>query len=513
MQFSDWAAPIVPVLKQDGSVRICGDYKVTVNQAAKTDSFPLPRIDDLFASLAGGQAFSKLDLAHAYQQLELDEESKRLVVINTQKGLFRYNRLPFGVSAAPAIFQRTIEGVLRGIPHVCVYLDDILITGDTEAEHLENLNAVLTRLEEAGMRLKPRKCSFMLPAVEYLGHNISAEGLRPTNEKIRAIVEAPVPQDVTQLRAFLGLLNYYGKFLKNLSSLLAPLHKLLEKKSCWTWRKEQQDAFEEAKTQLTSSCLLVHFDPHKEVILSCDASPYGVGAVLSHRTEEGERPVAFASRSLSAAEKKYAHLDKEGLAIIFGVKKFHGYLFGRKFEIRSDHKPLQHLFDSTRAVPQLASARLQRWALILGAYNYTISYKPGDQHSNADLLSRLPLPDSPTKTPPPADIILLMETLQASPVTAQHIRQWTDKDPLLSRVRTLVLHGWKNGEEEEMKPFNKRCRELSVQDGCLLWGNRVVVPERGRNRILEQLHEGHPGVSRMKGIARSITWWPGIDKD
>ena len=204
-----------------------------------------------------------------------------------------------------------------------MYLDDILITGRTEADHLRNLDAVLTRLEEAGMRLKRKKCSFMLPAVEYLGHNISAEGLRPTNEKIRAITEAPVPEDTTQLRAFLGLLNYYGKFLKNLSNLLAPLYKLLEKKTCWVWGKEQQLAFVKAKTQLTSSCLLVHFDPQKEVILSCDASPYGVGAVLSHRMDEGERPVAFASRSLSVAEKKYAHLDKEGLAIIFGVKKFH----------------------------------------------------------------------------------------------------------------------------------------------------------------------------------------------
>ena len=199
VQFSPWAAPIVPVLKQDGSLRICGDYKVTVNRAAKTDCYPLPRIDDLFASLAGGKTFSKLDLAHAYQQLELDEESKKLVVINTHKGLFRYNRLPFGVSAAPAIFQRTIEGVLQGIPNVCVYLDDILVTGRTEQDHLRNLDTVLSRLKEAGMRLKRQKCRFMLPAVEYLGHHISAAGLQPTTEKVRAIVEAPVPQDVSQL--------------------------------------------------------------------------------------------------------------------------------------------------------------------------------------------------------------------------------------------------------------------------------------------------------------------------
>ena len=244
VQFSDWAAPIVPVLKHDNTVRICGDYKITMNKAAQTDSYPLPRIDDLFVSLAGGQTFSKRDLAHAYQQLELDDESKKLVVINTQKGLFQYNRLPFGVSAAPAIFQRTIEGVLQGIPSVCVYLDDILITGKTEDEHLGNLDQVLTKVEEAGMRLKQKKCSFMLKSVEYLGHSISAEGLQPTKEKGRAITEAPVPQDITELRAFLGLLNYYGKFLGNLSSLLAPLYKLLERKPHWIWGKEQQIAFD-----------------------------------------------------------------------------------------------------------------------------------------------------------------------------------------------------------------------------------------------------------------------------
>ena len=513
VQFSTWAAPIGPVLKQDGSLRICGDYKVTVNRAAKTDCFPLPRIDDLFASLSGGKAFSKLDLAHAYQQLQLDEDSKKLVVINTHKGLFRYNRLPFGVSAAPAIFQRTIEGVLQGIPNVCVYLDDILITGQNAKEQLENLRKVLSHLEEAGMRLKRSKCAFLLPAVEYLGHHISADGLRPTEEKIRAIVDAPAPQDVTQLRAFLGLINYYGKFVGQLSSILAPLYRLLEKNTKWVWGQSQQTAFQTAKNKLTSAGVLTHFNPEQKIILSCDASPYGVGAVISHQTSEGEKPIAFASRSLSPAEKKYAHLDKEGLAIIFRVKKFHDYLFGRQFQIRSDHKPLQHIFDSQRPIPALASARLQRWALTLSAYDYTITYKPGKEHANADSLSRLPLPQAPLHTPPPGDIILLMETLQASPITATQVRLWTSRDPCLSRIRTLVREGWVDGEEEYMAPFNRRRDELSVQDGCVLWGNRVVIPEQGKSRVLQQLHDGHPGVTWMKSIARSLTWWPGIDKD
>ena len=324
VEFSEWAAPIVPVIKKDGSIRLCGDYKTTVNQAARVDSYPIPRIEDLFASLAGGKAFSKLDLAHAYQQVVLDETSKMYVTINTHKGLYRYNRLPFGVSSAPAIFQRTMESILGGLPQVCVYLDDILITGDSEAAHLRNLEAVLSRLETAGIRLKREKCEFMLPQVEYLGHRISASGLQPTLEKVRAITAAPTPADVSQLKSYLGLLNYYSKFLPNLATELAPLYELLQKHKRWNWGKEQQEAFQSSKSRLTVSLLLVHYDPHRELLLSCDASPYGVGAVLSHKMEDGtEQPIAFASRSLSQAERKYSQLDKEALAIVFGVKRFH----------------------------------------------------------------------------------------------------------------------------------------------------------------------------------------------
>ena len=228
VEFAQWAAPMVPIVKVDGSIMICGDYKLTVNRAAKTDSYPLPRIEDLFASLSGGQLFSKLDLAHAYQQIPLDEKSQLFTTINTHKGLYCYNRLPFGVASAPAIFQRAIETILQGIPHVCVYLDDILITGENDDEHLQTLETVLSLLEKAGIRLKHKKCSFMLTAIEYLGHKISAQGLQPTSEKVQAIHEAPAPKDVTQLKSFLGLLNYYCKFLPTLSTTLAPLYGLLQ---------------------------------------------------------------------------------------------------------------------------------------------------------------------------------------------------------------------------------------------------------------------------------------------
>lgn len=222
VKFSEWAAPVVPVVKSDGGIRLCGDYKLTVNRVAHVESYPLPRVDDLLASVAGAKVFSKLDLSHAYLQLQLEEASKKFVTISTHKGLFRYNRLPFGVASAPAIFQRAMEGILQGIPHVCVYLDDILVADPSEAEHLETLGKVMAQLQEYGVRLKRAKCRFQMDAVEYLGFHISGEGIRPTAEKRLAIVNAPAPRDVTQLKSFIGLVNYYAKFLPCVAHILAP---------------------------------------------------------------------------------------------------------------------------------------------------------------------------------------------------------------------------------------------------------------------------------------------------
>ena len=343
VQFSDWAVPIVPVVKSNGEIRVCGDYKLSVNRVAKLETYPLPRIEDLFTSLAGGKTFSKLDLAHAYLQVELDPSTRKYVTINTHKGLYTYNRLPFGVASAPAIFQRMMESILQGLRYVCVYIDDILITGTSEEEHLKNLSEVLLRLENAGIHLKKDKCSFMLPEVQYLGHKISAKGLEPSEGKVKAIRKAPTPKNVTQLKSFLGAVNYYCKFLPNLANSLSPLYKLLQHRTKWTWGPEQIKAFELAKRQLASPPLLVHYDPEKPLVLSCDASPYGLGAVLSHHVERVEQPIAFVSRTLAPAGHNYSQLDKEALAIIFGVKRFHDHMVGRKFTIVSDHKPLQYL--------------------------------------------------------------------------------------------------------------------------------------------------------------------------
>ena len=346
VKFADWASPIVSVLKADGCpVRICGDFKL-LNQACKLDKYPLPKIDDLFVRVAGGTVFSKLDLSQAYQQVLLAEESLKYVVVSTHRGLFHYNRLPFGVSSASGIFQRIMENLLKDIPGVVVYLDDILISGKSETDHMATLEEVLQRLAAVGLHLKREKCTFLVPSVTYLGYRIDSQGLHPVSDKVCAIQNAPKPHNQSSLKSYLGLLSYYSRFLLNLPNTLAPLYRLLHNSVQWIWGKQESDAFKASKNLLLSLQILVHFDPAPPIVLACDASAHGVGAVLSHKFADGsEKPIGFVSRTLTDTEKKYSQVEKEGLACIFGLSRFHTYLFGHKFTLVTDNKALVSLFD------------------------------------------------------------------------------------------------------------------------------------------------------------------------
>ncbi|XP_024064460.2 LOW QUALITY PROTEIN: uncharacterized protein K02A2.6-like, partial [Terrapene carolina triunguis] len=510
---SPWATPIVPIVKKDGSLQICGDFKVTVNPVLCAEQYPLPRIDDLFAGLAGGQKFSKIDLSQAYLQMHVDEKSQELLTIVTHKGLYRYCRLPFRITSAPALFQRAMDQILCGLSGVQCYLDNILVTGRNEEDHLKNLEATLRRLEEYGLRVCKDQYEFFQPSVEYLGHIIDAAGLHKAPAKVKAIVEAPPPRNVSQLRSFLGLLNYYGKFISQLATLLKPLHELLGQNKAWKWTEACNVAFNKAKDALLNSEVLMHFDPSLPLQLACDASPYGVGAVVSHIMPSGEeRPIVFASRTLSKAETNYTQIEREALGIIFGIRKFHQYLFGRKFTLLTDQRPLTSIFGPYTGIPPLAASRMQRWALLLSAHTYEIKYRKSTLHGNADGLSRLPLPvkhqDSAQKE------IFYFEQVENTPITATQIKKATRVDPLLSQVMDLVMHG-KSRHTSPVSPnlvtYMSRRTELLIQSGCLLWGRRVIIPPPLRSQMLEQLHSGHCGIVRMKEIARSYFWWPGLD--
>uniref|UniRef100_A0A673ZPX2 ribonuclease H n=1 Tax=Salmo trutta TaxID=8032 RepID=A0A673ZPX2_SALTR len=416
--------------------------------------------------------------------MHVDQESQELLTIVTHKGLYRYRRLPFGITSAPALFQRAMDQILSGLTGVQCYLDDLLITGKDEQEHLRNLNATLQRLKEYGLRVRKDKCEFFRPSVEYLGYVIDSSGLHKAPSKVKAVVEAPSPQNVSQLRSFLGLLTYYAKFVPNLANMLKPLHELLNKTKQWKWTDRCEEAFKKAKTALAQSEALTHFNPNLPIQLACDASPYGVGTVVSHIMPSGEeRPIAFASRTLSKAESNYAQLEREALAIVFGVKKFNQFLFGRRFTLLTDHRPLTSIFGPHTSIPSLAASRMQRWALLLSAHQYDIKYRRSEQHCNADGLSRLPLPVAHTEHSQ-AEIFYFKEVTNA-PVTSVQVKKFTHTDPVMSEVVDIVTRGKEGEMSDSLQPYLVRRNELTVQFGCLLWGFRVIIPPPLRRQVLE----------------------------
>lgn len=386
---SDWASCIVVVIKSNGSLRICGDYKSTINPVLEMDRYPLPRAEYLFDRLSGGKKYSKIDLSEAYAQISLDD-SKKYTVVNTHRGLYVYNRLVYGLSSAPAIFQRIIEQLINGIPGVTNFLDDILVTGKTEEQHITNLNLVFERLDKEGLTVRKEKCTFFAPEVSYLGFIVSEQGIRTDPKKVEAVSRAPPPTNVSELKSFLGMVNFCSKFIKDYSRILLPLFDLLKKNAPWVWGKSQQQSFEQIKSALISSPVLTHYSDKQQLILTCDASARGVAAVLTHRTEEGERPVSFASRTLTIAETNYSQIQREALAIVFGVKKFHTYVYGRSFILRTDHQPLVTIFGSKKDLPHTAAGRLIRWAILLSGYRYEIE-SVRSAANVADALSRLPI--------------------------------------------------------------------------------------------------------------------------
>ena len=342
------------------------------------------------------------------------------------------------------------------------------------------------RLHKYNLHLKLPKCEFLKPEVVYLGLRISAEGVQPVEEKINAVKQAPAPQNVSELRSFLGMVQYYHSFLPGLATILAPLHWLLQENVRWEWTDNYQKAFKACKEGLFSDSLLVHYDLNRNLRLACDASSYGVGAVLSHVMEDGqERPIAYAPRTLSSSEKNYAQIEQEALSIIFGVKKFHQFLYGRKFTLVTEHQPLLTILGPKTAIPQLAAARMQCWAIVLSAYDYQIEYRSSAKHSNCDALSRLPHEDS--KIGSESEIYSLSAIDRDFPITTMDIGKATLQDPVLRKVLDWVMMGWPEASSEDLKPHHTRRNELSFEQNCILWGS--------------------------KAIARTCIWWPKMDEE
>lgn len=507
VRHSVWASPVVIVNKADGSIRMCVDCKVTINKYLQADHYPLPRIDDILASLANAKYFCVLDLREAYAQMEVAEECQQFLTINTHMGLYRYKRLIFGVSSAPTIFQSMMDQIIQGLLWVICFIDDLLIGGNTSDDCIQNVRKCLTRLNEYNVKVKWEKCKFFEKSVTYLGHEISEDGIRPNPEKIREIVDAPQPENLTQVKSYLGLLNYYGRFIPNLSQESMESYKLTQMDMPFVWSPECQNAFDRSKQLLLSNKLLVHYDPSKPIVIHCDASPYGLGAILSHVIDGKDKPVLFTSCTLTKTQQNYAQLHREALAIVFAVKKFHKYIFGKPFVIYSDHQPLQEIFNEKKSMP-IATGRLQRWAIFLAMYNYHIEYKKGSKLGNADALSRLPLSienDIETQN--------VHAFAENKPISTKEVAAQTRSDKCLWVVYEQLFSGWKYPINKSVRPFYNKRTMLSIENECIFYGNRIVIPERLTNKILSALHETHIGVCRMKASARHYVWWPNIDRD
>ncbi|XP_055632607.1 uncharacterized protein K02A2.6-like [Toxorhynchites rutilus septentrionalis] len=386
IDFSEWAAPIVAVRKPNGKVRICADYSTGLNEVLEANHYPLPTPEEIFAQLNGSAVFSIIDLSDAYLQVEVDEESKKLLTITTHRGLFQFNRLAPGVKSAPGAFQRLVDTMIADIPGVRSFLDDVIIFGPTWEAHKASLNKLLQRLEEYGLHVKLEKCRFFQTEIGYLGHIVDRNGIRPDPEKLQAIASIPAPTNVSELRSYLGAINFYGRFVRNMHELRHPLDKLLKKDTKWKWDSDCQKSFLRFKQVLQSDMLLTHYDPKLPIIVAADASSTGIGAVIFHEFPNGYlKAIQHASKSLTPVEQGYGQPEKEALALIYGVTKFHKYLLGRRFTLLTDHKPLVSIFGSKKGIPLHTANRLQRWALILLNYDFDIRYVSTNEFGCADI--------------------------------------------------------------------------------------------------------------------------------
>ena len=505
---SSWVSPIVVTPKPSGDIRLCVDMR-HANEAIIRERHPIPTIDEILHELNGSCIFSKLDLKWGFHQLELAEESRDITTFVTHAGLFRYKRLSFGVTSAPEIYQHTIQQALQGCDGVRNVSDDIIVHAKTMEEHDRRLKAAIEKLGSKGLTFNKEKCQFRLRKLEFMGHVLSDKGIDPTRDKVKAIVEARPPTNMSEVRSFLGLVTYCGKFIPNLATTSEPLRMLTRKNQPFTWGQDQEQSFNKLKEKLSKAETLGYFDPKARTQVIADASPVGLGAVLVQIQKGEPRIICYASKSLTDVERRYSQTEKEALALVWACERFYLYLYGCEFDLLTDHKPLQFIY-SKKSNP---SARIQRWVLRLQPFKFTVKYIPG--HKNiADVLSRLSIQESAETSccSQMSEDFVRFVALQAVPkaVTIQDVEKESAGDLELCRIREALKTGdWKLCDESYISVKNELCSVGKV----VLRGTRIVIPTSMRQRVLSAAHEGHQGITKTKQRLRGKVWWPKIDND
>lgn len=530
---SPWAAPIVLVPKPDKSIRLCMDYRL-INRKTTRDSFPLPRIEDLFDKMSGARIFTTLDLASGYHQVPMAPEDRAKTAFTTPWGLFEWTVMPFGLSNAPATFQRLMQDVLRGMEDfVGVYIDDVVIFSRDFEQHVGHVERVFRRLKEVNLQLQFKKCKFGKESIKYLGHIVDANGVHTDPEKVAAMREMPSPNNVSELRSFLGMVNYYRRFVPNFATIAEPLNKLTRKNTPFIWSIECETAAQTIKNILAQAPVLSMPLPDTPFVIQTDASLVGIGAVLAQRLGTGsdghERVLGYISRALDKAERNYSATERECLAVIWAISAFDHYVYGQHFIVETDHEPLKWLL----AIPQ-PKGRLARWTTLLQQYTFEVAYRPGNANGNADALSRLPRDATPRATTTIESIAALSDaapaTTAAANANSEHFAAKQRRDPYLAPLIKFLESKVTPPEPSVARRVTACAPFYALDDHNRLVilpskdakqhrraSQRLVVPEALKPRVLADHHDdttaAHQGQLRTLQRIAERFYWDGMVKE
>ena len=551
---SPWNSPLVLVRKKNGAIRLCVDFR-KVNTIIRQDAFPLPDIDPLLQSLSGKSIFTLLDLRSGFWQIGLQEESKEITAFTAGDKHYEFTVLPFGLCVSPAVFQRTVQKVLREeldkeAPHkeVAVFVDDILIASRNKEEHVRALERVLDKLNKAGLKINAEKCIVGADELDYLGHHVSSRGVSTNEGKVQGIKNFPVPKNVNELRRFIGAASYYRKFVENFAAKMHCLTKLTSTKVPWKWTEEEQKCFEEMKRALMEAPILAQPDMESAMngsrpyIITTDACGTGIGAVLSQKSEDGkDRPIAFYSKALTPSQTRYHVTDCEALAVHEAVMRWRHLLYGAHTEVHTDHSPLTTMFSRTNLNP-----RIFRWAQDLMPFRLKFKFVPGKENKVADALSRVPsteLEPENTRVENGTDLVLnvitrrqdkdLMEELQKdfNEMSEANRNVWRERqrgeawmENVKKRLKEVTSGKRRIGEQFKV-PGSKR--KITLADFVLkeeilyLQGEddrlKLLIPGAQVDILVKEIHEspltGHVGSEKLLERLKKDYWWPAMGND